>query len=120
MKWHKYLVIVTLGFFTLVGIVTFRSETLDRSHPPLPESTPEEAESARDEVFRIRVRTRQEPMGQWLTLVPWEDLKDADHFDDVRPFAEMKRVLIIKDGKCAVINRQAWSDRTNPNPRADE
>jgi hypothetical protein len=66
------------------------------------------------EDFKICISTRQNPLGQWLTLVPWDEVKDVERFDEIQPLCTPKRVLIITGGKCAVISRKTFRSRVQP------
>jgi hypothetical protein len=62
---------------------------------------------------KIFVTSVGSPEGRWLTLVPWEEIRDLEGFDEVVPFCSTNRVLAVKDGKCAVISRRTATERIN-------
>ena len=104
MKYHKIGLVIIAAVLAAVGEMALPRQEVSPSGDP---------SVLLGEDFKIRVSTMKEPEGQWLTLVPWEEIKDAVRFDEVQPFHTPNRVLAIKDGKCAVISRKTLLDRLN-------
>jgi hypothetical protein len=111
MKYHKLCLMTIVSLMAAIGGLALPHGKADKSG--------RESVANNDE-GRIRFSTRADPEGQWLTLVPWEELKGEPRFDEVLPFYTPSRVLMIKDGKCALVSRKTWLDRVNAEIEAAE
>jgi hypothetical protein len=103
MKFNKFApLIAALAVAAVVGLA-HREKTPDKPAAGGPDG----------EEFKLFVRSVAFPEGRWLTLVPWEEIQDVEHFDELVPFCSTQRVVAVSGDRCAFVSRRTATDRVN-------